>query len=708
MCSPIDVACLATQTAATVFDSIALSAGKAAAEMIGDALTFWVGTETVNPDSPAVQHLQRYTVPVSAVILTGSMMVQGIRMMLSRKKDPLIAVAVDLIRYAVVSAIGLTTLALGVRAADAIAQALVDQGLNDYAERMKVMFGEGIATGNGFSLLLLALVGFLLGMLQWLLAFFRTAGLLVLAALLTLAAARAEWTKRIVPWALTLVAYKPMAAMIYVIGFGLMGDGQDVSTRLTGLMVLALAAVAMPAMMRFFAWSGGAASGGSGVGGATGGRGDGHRGPRRVRRRGWGGADRAEHRGERPGVLPRRRPGQPRRRTPITAERRRRRPGRRRRRRVEPQRQPGRPQEQVRQPEQGAPERARPRQARPALRSPGCRQRHRRRHRRRTGLQAPPPAVVHRRVVDRVAARPVPGPPRADRRRRGAAAVTAAAPESGPRTYGNWRRARGFGVGSLSSAQTYALFGAIVLPLAASYYSLRAGLLVAPGSLLVLAAMLVRIGGYSLTDVVGRRVRFTRARSAGWTELSGGLLTDHPRGRRPARADGADGAAVDRRRPRRQPGPAVGPPHRPADRGHPGQPGRAGPRRPGPGRRLGGRRGRLAGRPGLPAAGPPRRGHRGHRPVRRHHPARLRRRPARPGRARRGPGGAGRARRRHPGHQRRRGHPGVGHLRPGPGQPPAHRPGLRGGRGDPLAARARGRAWPRPGSRCWAGPASSG
>ena len=126
-----------------MFDSIALSAGKAAAEMIGNALTFWVGTETVNPDSPAVQNLQRYTVPVSAVILTGSVMVQGIRMMLSRKKDPLIAVAVDLIRYAVVSAIGLTTLALGVRAADAIAQALVDQGINDYAERMKVMFGRG-------------------------------------------------------------------------------------------------------------------------------------------------------------------------------------------------------------------------------------------------------------------------------------------------------------------------------------------------------------------------------------------------------------------------------------------------------------------------------------------------------------------------------------------------------------------------------------
>ena len=106
--------------------------------------------------------------------------------------------------------------------------------------------------------------------------------------------------------------------------------------------------------------------------------------------------------------------------------------------------------------------------------------------------------------------------------------MTAAAPESGPRTYGNWRRARGFGIGSLSSTQTYTLFGAIVVPLAASYSSLRAGLLVAPGSVLVLAAMLVRIGGYSLTDVVGRRIRFSRARSAGGPNCPGGCSPTIP------------------------------------------------------------------------------------------------------------------------------------------------------------------------------------
>ena len=42
--------------------------------------------------------------------------------------------------------------------------------------------------------------------------------------------------------------------------------------------------------------------------------------------------------------------------------------------------------------------------------------------------------------------------------------------------------------------------------------------------------MVVRVGGVSAAEVVTRRVRFGRARAAGWTQLSAGVLTDHPRG----------------------------------------------------------------------------------------------------------------------------------------------------------------------------------
>ena len=46
----------------------------------------------------------------------------------------------------------------------------------------------------------------------------------------------------------------------------------------------------------------------------------------------------------------------------------------------------------------------------------------------------------------------------------------------------------------------------------------------------MVVAVVVRIGGVTAAEVLTRRVRFHRARAAGWTQLSAGVLTDHPRG----------------------------------------------------------------------------------------------------------------------------------------------------------------------------------
>jgi type IV secretion system protein TrbL len=103
------------------------------------------------------------------------------------------------------------------------------------------------------------------------LGFIRQAGILVLAALLPLAASGSinestkPWLNRMLPWLLTLVLYRPMAALIYMIGFTFLGTGNDVTTVMTGLMVLVLAVVAMPAMMRFFSWAGVSVTGGGGA-----------------------------------------------------------------------------------------------------------------------------------------------------------------------------------------------------------------------------------------------------------------------------------------------------------------------------------------------------------------------------------------------------------------------------------------------------------
>lgn len=97
------------------------------------------------------------------------------------------------------------------------------------------------------------------------------------------------------------------------------------------------------------------------------------------------------------------------------------------------------------------------------------------------------------------------------------------------RTYGNWRRARGFGIGNWSTGQTLTVFVAILIPIILFYIHPLVATIALLAAMLVLAIVLIPVGGSSLWAVASRSWRFSRARKAGWTEYSGGVLTDHPR-----------------------------------------------------------------------------------------------------------------------------------------------------------------------------------
>jgi hypothetical protein len=101
-------------------------------------------------------------------------------------------------------------------------------------------------------------------------------------------------------------------------------------------------------------------------------------------------------------------------------------------------------------------------------------------------------------------------------------------PLGGPRLYGNWRSERGWGIGSLSTSATIVVFLAVLAPVLAVSVVPYAALPLA-GLGIVVTAVAVRLGGVTIAEVVVRRARFVRARTARWTELCGGVLTEHPR-----------------------------------------------------------------------------------------------------------------------------------------------------------------------------------
>lgn len=283
-CGALDLGCQAGQAVGPAFEGIVADVARGAAELVVAMAAWWTATDSVDPTNEAVVAAQGATRPVILVMLVGSVLVQAIRIIISRKGEPLVMVATGLVRYALVAALGLLTLQIALRAGDALATDLLDGAVGNFAQFLQ----ERLTVGDGdtvFVVLLVSLIAAVLSVVQWVLMALRQAGLLVLAAMLPLAASGSltrstrGWLPQLLAWLLAMVVYKPAAAFVYYIGFSYLSSPSissqdDVATMLTGIMVLLLAVIAMPVLLKFFAWSGtqisGSGGGGSGFLGAVG------------------------------------------------------------------------------------------------------------------------------------------------------------------------------------------------------------------------------------------------------------------------------------------------------------------------------------------------------------------------------------------------------------------------------------------------------
>ena len=112
----------------------------------------------------------------------------------------------------------------------------------------------------------------LAGLVQAVLMLFREGAVVILAGVVTLAAAGSftnatrPWLARVLGWLLALICYKPAAALVYAAALALVGQGQDPRTVFVGLTMMILAIVALPVLMKFFTWTTGAATSGEGGG----------------------------------------------------------------------------------------------------------------------------------------------------------------------------------------------------------------------------------------------------------------------------------------------------------------------------------------------------------------------------------------------------------------------------------------------------------
>jgi len=323
MCAPADLLCLAGVASGAVVDNAAGSAADSAVERLADAVseavvrvlaslaTAWIETptpsaaelftfndnsagagQTVAQAAPAVEFAQQLMLPITLGIMVIALTVAGIRMIVGgqRAGEEGRKILTGLVSMLVVSSLGLLGFTLLIQASDATASWILDNAIDNTTEGMadtftvvfRALVGGSAAGGAGSAAVpaILVIVGgivlLLISFVQIVLMILRGGLLVVMAGLLPTVAAAAtthtgmEWLQRYIRWAFALILYKPIAALIYAVCFRMLvsGDeatGDDVLNIVTGLGLLFLACMALPALMRIIAPAAAAVAGNAGA-----------------------------------------------------------------------------------------------------------------------------------------------------------------------------------------------------------------------------------------------------------------------------------------------------------------------------------------------------------------------------------------------------------------------------------------------------------
>lgn len=280
-----------------ILDAIGHAVGGAAAWMVKSMATFWMrtptpalttGADSSTPTSTVAfiqGHLWWY---MTAAAVVGVLVGCG-RMAWEKRGEAGLDVLRGLAVFLATVGCGLTVISLATTAADEGASWIINAstGGNFGTEVGKLTTLTALAGGGLNGVILVCVFGALLilsSLIQMVLMLVRGGMLVLLVGVLPTTAAFSstqvgrQWNRKAWAWLIAFILYKPAAAIVYATAFSLAGNGAlgsgSVTNVISGLMLMVLAILALPALMKFVApMVGATAAGGLGtvLGAAAGG-----------------------------------------------------------------------------------------------------------------------------------------------------------------------------------------------------------------------------------------------------------------------------------------------------------------------------------------------------------------------------------------------------------------------------------------------------
>jgi hypothetical protein len=254
-------------------------------QIVTTLATFWVDLPTSNltgadgSASPTVEFLRNGLWYWTAALAVLGVIVGGARMAWEQRGTPVRQLIMSLLTLVLVSGAGLAVIAFLLAAADAFSFWIIDEstdgkGFANSLQSLLLIDQEGIGV---FLLIVLGLIGIITSFIQIVLMVIRSGMLVILAGVLPTTAAFTntemgrQWFQKTIGWTLAFILYKPAAAIVYATAFQLMGTqwgGTDnpLLNAITGMALMVVALLALPALMRFVVPMVGAVTAGAGGG----------------------------------------------------------------------------------------------------------------------------------------------------------------------------------------------------------------------------------------------------------------------------------------------------------------------------------------------------------------------------------------------------------------------------------------------------------
>jgi hypothetical protein len=249
--------------ASSGFDGLANAFAKGVGDIVATLATFWTATPTTSLSTASGSPVGMLTSMLDWIMLAVGLiaiLLVAVKMGLTQRGDAFVEGSAGVGRFVLVQAAQVPAIAALAVGGDLFSAWVLNVASGgNFGARVTQVFGTVLVSGPqlGSALIFIcALLTILASIAQVIAMVARNGVLIVTAAATPLAGAAAiskggeAFWRKVWMWQLAFVLYKPTAAVIYAAAFVTVADGKTTSDVLTGLAMMILSVLAMPALLR--------------------------------------------------------------------------------------------------------------------------------------------------------------------------------------------------------------------------------------------------------------------------------------------------------------------------------------------------------------------------------------------------------------------------------------------------------------------------